>query len=221
MNKNAMVGLKIKQLRTKKKCTLKQLSEETGLSVGFLSQLERGLSSIAIDSLAKIADLLDVSLASFFDEEDETPSQNPVLHGFSREYSQVSPQIIQYMLSHKVEDFEILPRILQLLPMANSEDCTLEMYTHSGEEFIYVLEGIITVNIADKQYTLYPDDSIQMHSKSPHNWVNLTNKTAKILTINYPNPFAKPDADSWSTQAITHNPTLDMHIVNAPSTDTP
>ncbi|MEG1621068.1 MAG: helix-turn-helix transcriptional regulator, partial [Oscillospiraceae bacterium] len=68
MNHNITIGSKIKALRISKKYTLKQLSVESGLSTGFLSQLERGVSSIAIDSLAKIAEILNVSLSSFFDE---------------------------------------------------------------------------------------------------------------------------------------------------------
>ena len=67
MDHNVTIGAKVKAFRTAKKYTLKQLSEESGLSIGFLSQLERGLSSIAIDSLAKLAAILGVSLSSFFD----------------------------------------------------------------------------------------------------------------------------------------------------------
>ena len=44
------IGKKIKKLRTNKKLTLKELSERTNLSIGFLSQLERGLTTVAIDS---------------------------------------------------------------------------------------------------------------------------------------------------------------------------
>ncbi len=60
------IGKKIKKLRTNKKLTLKELSEKTNLSIGFLSQLERGLTTVAIDSLTKIAKELDVSLTYFF-----------------------------------------------------------------------------------------------------------------------------------------------------------
>ena len=66
MDTNAIIGLRIKNLRTEKKYTLKYLSENTGLSIGFLSQLERGMTSIAIDSLDKISKVLDVELFSFF-----------------------------------------------------------------------------------------------------------------------------------------------------------
>lgn len=71
MDHNITIGAKVKAFRTAKKYTLKQLSEESGLSIGFLSQLERGLSSIAIDSLARLADILGVSLSAF-----STPARN-------------------------------------------------------------------------------------------------------------------------------------------------
>ena len=59
MDHNQSIGARMKSLRTEKHYTLKTLSDLTGLSVGFLSQAERGLSSIAVDSLANVADCLD------------------------------------------------------------------------------------------------------------------------------------------------------------------
>lgn len=61
------IGMEIKKLRTEKGITLKELSEKSELSVGFLSQLERGLTTIAVDSLEKLADILEVHLTHFFD----------------------------------------------------------------------------------------------------------------------------------------------------------
>ena len=58
MDYNGSIGARIKSLRTEQKMTLKQLSELSGLSAGFLSQLERGLSTIAIDSLANLSKIL-------------------------------------------------------------------------------------------------------------------------------------------------------------------
>ncbi len=188
MDYNGSIGARIKELRNEKKMTLKQLSDQSGLSAGFLSQLERGLSTIAIDSLATLAKILGVNLSSFF-QENEDNTADPVVHSFDQHFSQVNPQIIQYILSHHPSQSHILPRIFTLLPMANAHLDHLEVYRHEGEEFIYVLEGIVTVMLNDNQYTLYPGDSIMVDSTVPHNWINYTNQVARILTINYPNPF--------------------------------
>lgn len=194
MDHNLTIGSKIKALRINKKYTLKQLSEATGLSVGFLSQIERGISSIAIDSLAKIADCLGVSLSSFFTE--SVPEEHdPVVHSFDVHYTTIGPQIVQAILSHDKLKYGILPRIFRLMPYATPDDPKPGMFTHSGEEYIYILSGVVTVWVDGHRYTLYPGDSMQIVSELPHNWENNTNQTAELLSINYPNPF-KQDANA-------------------------
>lgn len=75
MNRNSInVGKKIKTYRKAKKYTLKNLAEKTGLSIGFLSQLERGMTTIAIDSLFNLANVLDVDIMDFL-----TRRQSPVM----------------------------------------------------------------------------------------------------------------------------------------------
>lgn len=63
------IHTKIRELRQQQGLTLKELSENTNLSVGFLSQVERGTSSLAITSLKKIADSLGVEMSYFFQQE--------------------------------------------------------------------------------------------------------------------------------------------------------
>ena len=186
MDHNQTIGAKIKTLRTDKHYTLKTLSDKTGLSVGFLSQAERGLSSIAVDSLAKVAACLDVPLATFFSDQAEDLS-DPVVHGFSAHRTVVGPQIIESVLSSQIGAFNFLPKHVLLLPCTDLQ--RPEMCVHSGEEFVYVLTGVVTLWLEDRQYALYPGDSIQIHSNQPHNWANHTNKTAELLSINYPNPL--------------------------------
>lgn len=181
------IGEKIKELRTSKNLTLKQLSELTGLSTGFLSQLERGLSSIAIDSLENIASALNVSLKAFIDEHSSS-SAEPVNYSFSHTYDQTSPKIFETILSNDVSSFQMLPRIILLMPLANSEE-EIEMYDHKGEELIYVLEGVVTLILNGQKYILNPGDSVHFHSNVNHNWMNSTNKIAKLLTVNFPSPF--------------------------------
>ncbi|MDN6615831.1 MAG: helix-turn-helix domain-containing protein, partial [Enterococcus sp.] len=63
------IGEKVKNLRNERGMTLKQLSEATGLSTGFLSQFERGITTIAVEHLATIAALFKVKINYFFEEE--------------------------------------------------------------------------------------------------------------------------------------------------------
>jgi len=188
MDHNQTIGARIKTLRTEKRYTLKTLSDMTGLSVGFLSQAERGISTIAVDSLSKVASCLEVPLSTFFTDQVQDTT-DPVVHGFSVRRTMVGPQIIESVLSQNMMNFNFLPKHFQLMPYSDIDVEQLEMCIHSGEEFVYVLTGIVTLWLDDKRYTLYPGDSIQIHSNQPHNWANTTNKVAELLSINYPNPF--------------------------------
>ncbi len=189
MDTNAVIGLRIKNLRNEKKYTLKYMSENTGLSIGFLSQLERGMTSVAVDSLSKIAALLDVELSSFFDT-DTNINDSHILRRYEHKATVVSPGIIEYALSNHVTDYKVLPRLVELMPTA-ADESELELYTHAGEEFIYILEGILTIQIENDVYQLYPGDSAHIRSALKHNWKNDTNNVVRFLTVHTPNPFKR------------------------------
>lgn len=193
------IGRKIKELRRAKRLTLKDLSEKTGLSMGFLSQLERGLSAIAIDSLSKIAAILNTELSVFINNNDQ-PSTDAAMRFFEQEHTQVASGVIQSILSKNVNGFNILPRLIQLLPSQSLQGNEKPMYAHEGEEFAYVLEGVLTLQLADKEYILCPGDSIQIDSTIEHNWFNHTNAITKLLTINVPNPFIGHDCAAVAKQ---------------------
>ncbi|MGL6106207.1 helix-turn-helix domain-containing protein [Romboutsia sp.] len=190
MDYNAMIGLRIKELRNQKNFTLKYLSEQTNLSTGFLSQLERGMTNVAVDSLAKIAKVLDVDLVSFLDFKSDNDNSS-IIRSYDRKYTTISSEIVQCSLNHNVANFDLLPRIQEIMPNNNDNSEPLELYTHEGEEFIYVIEGILTIHIDCDKSNLYPGDCAHIKSFTPHNWRNDTSMITKILTVNIPNPFKK------------------------------
>ena len=69
MNYNQELGKKLKTIRLSEKLTLSECSEITGLSVGFLSQIENGKTSIAIDNLQLLADCFGVDISYFFESD--------------------------------------------------------------------------------------------------------------------------------------------------------
>jgi len=71
MTKNKQLGARIKAHRMQKGLTLKQLSERVDLSVGFLSQAERGLAAISLNSLYRLATEFGVDVKDFFDSPDD------------------------------------------------------------------------------------------------------------------------------------------------------
>ncbi|MBU3145073.1 helix-turn-helix domain-containing protein [Clostridium sp. CF012] len=185
---NLDVGKKIKELRTKNQLTLKDLSAKTSLSIGYLSQLERGLTTVAIDSLMNIAKALEVTLSYFVAEPKH--KKDFIIRSYEREVFQVeNNQIIQIQLTNDIENKDLLPRIFEILPTNSTEEVTL--YPHIGEEFVYVLEGILTLLINNERHELFPGDSAHYNSNVQHNWANNTNRTVKILTVHTPNLFKK------------------------------
>lgn len=188
---NIGIGTKIKEIRNKQNITLKQLSESTNLSIGFLSQLERGLSSVAIDSLQKIANALQTPIQEFLDTRQiDDEDHSPLLRTYDRKTTIVSPTLYSNVLSNSVHDLSFLPREYHLQP-SGIEDLDLQPYAHEGYEWIYVLEGNLRVTIDHEQIDMYPGDTITIDSTKLHNWQNCGSKTAKFITINTPNPFKK------------------------------
>lgn len=79
----------------------------------------------------------------------------------------------------------MFPKLVELLPQKEVEET--EAYFHEGEEFVHVLEGILTLTLEDERMDLYPGDSAHYSSKRNHNWSNQTNKVVKFITVNTPN----------------------------------
>ena len=184
MNKD--IGKKVKELRLQRKMTLKDLSELTILSTGFLSQLERGLTNIATDSLQKIAETLGVDLSTFF--ANPVRNRNCVLRSYEKEVFQVvNSKFIHYHLTNSSPDKNLLPRMIELLPINCDED--ISQYAHEGEEFVYVIEGTLTLFLNNEQVELFPGDSAHYNSSMIHNWANYTSKMVRLLVVSSPNPF--------------------------------
>lgn len=194
MDHNTVIGARVKRLRTEKKMTLRELGERAGLSVGFLSQLERGISNIAIDTLASLADILDVPLSSFLEPE-EAESRSPVMRRHEARPQEVSAHIYQYIMTHDKAGAGLLPRVYELMPFYGPDN-RIETYSHEGEEIIYMLEGILTVYLGGIVYELYPGDCMQFASAREHNWINQTSRMVRFLVVNSPNPLRRIAEDA-------------------------
>lgn len=180
---NKEIGEKINELRNSQGMTLKDLSEKVNLSASFISQAERGLTSITINTLKKIAEALNTELGYFFDP---PKKHRPVIiHSYEQEVFRIDEsKFIYYSLGSDIPNRQIDPMIVTILPGEREEDALFN--EHPGEEFVYVLEGIFTIVLEDKEYKLYPGDSIHFSSTTPHDWANHSNKLVKILVVSTP-----------------------------------
>jgi transcriptional regulator with XRE-family HTH domain len=177
------ISRKIRELRIAKKMTLKELSDRTGLSIGFLSQVERGNSSLAITSLQKIAEAFGVPIVTFFQVE-ENP--NYVVRAEERKPFRIEGSPATYVrLSGRFSGRLLEPLLVDLEPYQSQE---IE-FAHPGEEFYFVLEGKVTLMVDGETYQLRPGDSIHFPSSSTHSWRNESDQPARVLCVLTPAIF--------------------------------
>lgn len=181
------IGEKLKALRNAKKTTLKELSEGTGLSISYLSQVERGVSSVSINSLGKIAKVLGSAIDYFL----EPPAihEESVMRSYDQSVFTVDGSDFFYSrLSNDTMAGRILePILLSVLPHKEKEP--VEPACHEGEEFIYVMEGILTLYLGSERILLNCGDSAHYDSAIPHDWVNHTTRMVKLLAVSTPALF--------------------------------
>ncbi|RFU66868.1 cupin domain-containing protein [Peribacillus saganii] len=171
------VSKRIRELRNEKKLTLKDLAEKTGLSVSFLSQVERASSSIAITSLKKIADAFEVPITSFFEDYANKNYKVPVEE--QKSFRIEGSGSVYTRLGGEFSGRSIEP-MLVTFPQGQPYEKT---FSHPGEEFYYILEGVLLFEVDGKEYLMKAGDSIHFPSQLPHSVKNPIDKDAKVLSV--------------------------------------
>ena len=156
-------GERLRRLRVKAHKTLKEVSEATGLSISFISALERGGSGASVASLRLLAGAYGVNMREVFGADLEQGS--PLVRGEDRPVMQWDNGVrFEEMASgEKVMD----PSFIRVPPGAGSEG----FYSHNGEEFIYVVSGTLFVELKDQDtFQVAPGDTLYFPSTTPHRW---------------------------------------------------
>lgn len=171
---------KIKDLRTKNNLTLTQLSQKTGLSVSFLSQIERGKTNFAITSLKKMADAFEVDMTYFFDRENHNSYLVPTHRQKKLKIEGVDEELMR--LNGDFNGRELDPYHVIVSPQTISSN----KFTHQGEEFYYVLKGEMVFTIDNHTYVVKQGESIHFPSYLPHDFENKKTETAEMLIVVIP-----------------------------------
>jgi len=171
------VGRRIRTLRQQKGWTLEEFSARCKLSVGFLSQVERGLSSISISSLHAICGALGIPLTHFFAAVTDGPLV--LKAGYPRNRIRIEDSHVTYNLISGGMPDRVLEAVIAEYPPHYSPP----FITHEGEEIGYVLKGKLLLQVEDKKELLNVGDSFHYFSTRPHTMQNLGDDTAKILWV--------------------------------------
>lgn len=172
------LGASIKNLRLSKRMTLSDVAKKSGLSISFISQVERSKSSVTMTSLRKISEALDVNVSCFF--QTDTSASASITRKDSRQ--ELNYQDMSFSFTNLVGNIQnpiFEPIIATLLPGETQK----KPYSHKGQEFLYVLEGVLTVILDDQEHLLYPGDSLHIESTQPHTWFNASSETVKLLIV--------------------------------------
>ena len=177
------IGEKIRRLRTTKEMTQEELANRCELSKGFISQLERDLTSPSIATLIDIMECLGTNLKDFFDEvEDEKIvfKQEDFFYQENQDLKNTLTWIVPNAQKNEME-----PILLELKSGGSSHVDD----PHEGEEFGYVLSGSVTIHVGKKAHKAKKGECFYYNTNSTHYIVNNGKTDARILWISTPPYF--------------------------------
>jgi transcriptional regulator with XRE-family HTH domain len=182
------IGMQVKKLRKQREMTLKDLSDMTGLSKPNLSQIENNLITPPIATLLKISTALGVPIGIFFQEKGIEPSI-VVVRKKDRYGIAKGPHI-----SHIGYQYEPLayPKISKnmepfIVHMEGREAEDIVYNNHKGEEFLFVLDGLLEFRCGETVVQLTEGDSLYFDSGVPHGYRGIGGKAKTLVVIYKPN----------------------------------
>jgi transcriptional regulator with XRE-family HTH domain len=183
------VGARLRALREERRLSIKALAEASGLAVNTLSLIEHGKSSPSVSTLQQLAGALRVPITAFFTP--EAPRSRVVYHRAGELAATPFPHGALTDLGVGIARRSIEPLLLTLDPGAGSGH---DGIVHSGQEFVYGLQGHITYTVDGQVYLIGPGDSLLFEAALPHGWHNHGEAPASALLVlcPYEPPGAPP-----------------------------
>ena len=172
---------RLRALRRERGLSLREASRRSGLSVSFLSALERGTSGASLATIHRLATAYGSTLLDLFGAR---ASDTRLVRPAERATLEVGVGVRIEQLARDAEQLE--PQLFVLASGASSDGA----YTHDGEEFLFVLAGALSLWVGDAEhYRLTTGDSIAFPSSLPHRWRNDASRETRVLWINTPPTF--------------------------------
>lgn len=175
------IGKRIRQLRIRNALTLEELASRSELTKGFLSQVERNLTSPSVSTLEDILEALGTDLASFFKES----KQNKLVFKEEDYFVDQHDGYCIHWIVPNAQKNEMEPILLEIYEGGTSK----EFDPHEGEEFGYVLEGRVTLVNGEQEYLVKKGETFYIKGFHRHCLRNAGKHDAKILWITTPPLF--------------------------------
>ncbi len=174
------LAVKLRTLRNQKGLTLREVAGKIGVSAGYLSQLESGKVGASFSTLLKLTHFYGENMSDLLWSV-ENPDKPIVSRAENRRAIESAEGIyIEWLVSNSESKMEVD------IITVGSGGSGGESYSHEGEEFCFVLKGIIKFSIGEQEYVLSEGDLIYFSSEMPHTWVNVAESEGKILFCTTP-----------------------------------
>lgn len=189
LGNDVWIGARLRELRKDRGLSIQELADKVSLSIGMISQIERGLSTPSLRSLRLLAEALDVPVSWFFASSKRHAASRHIVRKADRRRLRVPDVgVVQELLSpnaaSKIEIYEVT------LEAGGSSGPGA--YTHEGEKFGLVIEGQMQLLIDNDVHTLECGDSFHFSSKQPHRFENAgSGITRFIWVVAHTDPKAK------------------------------
>jgi DNA-binding transcriptional MerR regulator/mannose-6-phosphate isomerase-like protein (cupin superfamily) len=174
------IGTRLRQLRTRRGASLAEVAKEVGISVGFLSAIERSQMTASVGTLRKLARFYKTNI---LDLHGLAETNGRVVRPKTRKVLEAGPGVRMELLAWGNTVME--PHLFRIAPNAGSG----ESYTHEGEEFLLVMRGELRIALAEEEYVLKTGDSFYFESATPHRWENPGRSETWVLWVNTPPTF--------------------------------
>jgi len=181
------LGRKLHQLRMRKKIALVDLGKHTGLSPSLLSQLENGKMIPTLPTLARIAMLFDVGLEHFFGDKRGRKLFSVVRAQermrFPERPDLPAPSYFFECLTFATQGKGLQAYLAEFLPRVPVEG---REHFHEGSEFVFVLDGTLTIRFQGEDHELRTGDSVLLDSSEPHTYHGSGKKGARAVVVTVP-----------------------------------
>ena len=178
------IGNQIRRIRLQRGLTQEELADRCDLSKGFISLLERDLTSPSLDTLADILESLGTDLPSFFAKDGE----EKIVFGeddiFVKEDAEQIRGRIRWLVPSAQKN-RMEPILVEMAPGGETE----EDDPHEGEEFGYVLSGTVKIVVGDRVERVRKDESFYFQPTAPHKLVNAGKSACRVLWVSTPPSF--------------------------------
>lgn len=175
------IGAKIKLLRIKNQLTLEELANRSELTKGFLSQVERNLTSPSIATLEDILEALGTTLGEFFSDDKE----EKIVFGANDYFINEQEDYDISFIVPNAQKNSMEPILIKLHP-----GCESEKYgPYEAEEFGYVLQGKVELHYGKVQYNVKKGQTFYLKGDRVHYLKNAWETEAKVIWVSNPPSF--------------------------------